>query len=177
MPLCECGCGEMCRNRFVQGHNAKRGVGGSLRSRILQKITINSNGCWEWEGAVGSNGYGEIRIKNGRSGGKRVSAHRAAYEAFIGAIPDGLSVLHTCDNRACVNPAHLFLGSPADNSRDMVDKGRSARGERQAGARLSKAQVVEIKQSKAPLKHFAEKFGVHIGTVSKVRTGHNWAWV
>jgi hypothetical protein len=59
----------------------------------------------------------------------------------------------------------------------MVDKGRSARGERQAGARLSKAQVVEIKQSKAPLKHFAEKFGVHIGTVSKIRTGRNWAWV
>lgn len=80
-------------------------------------------GCWEWPGAQG-NGYGMILMPDGRLRG----AHRVAWELANGPIPDGLFVLHHCDNRACVRPDHLFLGTQGDNVRDMYAKGRGHGG-------------------------------------------------
>jgi hypothetical protein len=88
----------------------------------MSKVSPEPNsGCWLWLGLVDEKGYGRFG-KGGRA------AHRKAYELFIGEIPKGLCVLHTCDVRSCVNPKHLWLGLPADNTRDMLSKGRASGG-------------------------------------------------
>lgn len=75
--------------------------------------------CWPWKGSIGSNGYGVFSIR-----GKQLVASRRAYELTFGPIPDGLFVLHSCDNRPCCNPAHLRVGTHTDNMRDMVSRDR-----------------------------------------------------
>jgi hypothetical protein len=93
--------------------------------RFMSKIEfIPEHSCWEWLGAKSQSGkgYGILRI-----GGKNTGAHRISYQIFKGPIPKDLFVLHTCDNRGCVNPMHLFLGSLSDNVQDMYRKGRGNR--------------------------------------------------
>lgn len=77
------------------------------------------NACWEWQGTRNSGGYGTL---SGNENG--LLAHRVAYEILVGEIPKGMFVCHKCDNPPCCNPSHLFLGTPKDNIRDMIDKGR-----------------------------------------------------
>ncbi len=92
-----------------------------LRQRFQKLVgPVNENGCMLWTGANNVNGYGRIGYGDGRT----VAAHRVAYELANGPIPDDLQVLHKCDVRSCVNPAHLFLGTQADNMQDMSRKGR-----------------------------------------------------
>jgi hypothetical protein len=79
-----------------------------------------SGPCWLWTGTTNGVGYGQIRID-----GKRWTTHRLAWTLAYGPIPEGMCVLHRCDTRACCNPEHLFLGTVADNNRDMGKKGRA----------------------------------------------------
>ena len=88
------------------------------KERFFKKVN-KTDTCWLWTGALNSKGYGSLRVN-----GKSVSAHRLSFLWFKGDIPDGMLICHTCDTPSCVNPDHLWLGTPKDNHKDMWDKGR-----------------------------------------------------
>lgn len=92
----------------------------STLERFEAKVEIiTESGCWIWIGGTRSDGYGQLSIS-----GKTKVAHRVAYELYVGEIPEGMNVCHTCDVKSCVNPNHLFLGTQSDNMYDCVNKGR-----------------------------------------------------
>ena len=97
------------------------------------KYDVEENGCWIWNRYVGRNGYGQVAVSH-----KNSMPHRVMYQAHNGEIPKGLVVMHTCDNRLCVNPDHLSLGTQGDNVRDCVAKGR-ARGQFGQAGKVSTA--------------------------------------
>jgi len=117
-----------------------------MKQRIIENILVNPDtGCWNWQKGCFDSGYGALSVtKDGVE--RQVRAHRYAYEAFVGPIPAGLCVCHRCDVKNCCNPEHLFLGTNADNSRDMTEKGRQAFGNRVGSAKLNEKQVIEMRR-------------------------------
>ena len=132
--------------------------------------------CLEYVGKR-SKGYGLFSIR-----GKRMYAHRFAWRVQRGAIPAGLGVLHHCDNPPCVRIEHLFLGTQADNARDMWAKGRAnhARGERGGSAKLNRQQVLAIRHDLAvgvSVPALAAEYAVSEATIYAIRNRDNWAWL
>jgi hypothetical protein len=133
--------------------------------------------CWQWGGCVGQKGHGLISFQN-----RLYHSNRVAWEFVFGPIPYGKLVLHTCDNPACVNPEHLWLGTVADNHRDMVSKSRNAMGEKHGAARLTTEQVKSIRVEGANKPHgirtkLAKRYGVHRETVSAILDRRTWRHV
>lgn len=149
-----------------------------IRERFLQFVAAGENGCLLWTGRRYSKpnfDYGEFRHADGR----REGAHRVAWQISNGPIPDGLFVCHHCDNPPCVNPAHLFLGTNADNMRDCFAKGRHVvPSPVEAIRRLSDTDVRDIRRAVsngARYGDLAKKYSVDSNTVKDAATGKTWS--
>ena len=153
-----------------------------FQSRFSARID-KQDGCWLWTGPKTKNGYGTFHV-----GHPSVLAHRVAWVFAHGEVPDGLCVLHRCDVRACVNPDHLFLGTWADNSRDMALKGRSTfqvrpelipRGTANGCSKLTDSVVRQIRalQWTTPVRRLALQFGVSPRAISFIKSETTWRHV
>lgn len=142
------------------------------KERFWSKVDIKSEEeCWEWKDSLNHSGYGTLRLC-GR-GGPQISAHRIAKTLSIGEeIPDGLVVMHTCDNPPCCNPSHLELGTQQDNMDDMVNKGRSVTTFGHAKADWD--IVDEIRSSNLTGKQLSEKHHLAKSTISEIRNNKIW---
>lgn len=202
--LCECGCGQpapiarqtyarfghikgqpmrFCRGHYRKLHPTKTSwQRPSLADRFWKNVD-KSGDCWTWTGATSGNGYGAIRYQ-----GRQIGAHRAAWILTNGDIPAGMVVLHACDNPLCVRIDHLSLGSVAENSQDMVRKGRAprvgpkspAQGERNAAAVLTETDVRTIRQEHMTgkaTKVLAQQFKVSVETIRHIVTRLTWKHV
>lgn len=142
---------------------------------LLQRYFPEPNsGCWLWEDACDRDGYGVARLN-----GKQVRAHRLFYAEHVGAIADGALILHSCDVRSCVNPAHLSAGSNDQNMQEMVDRGRSPARERNPKAKLTSTAIAEIRRlyavEKLTLKALAAKYGVCFQNIHHIVRGSTWS--
>lgn len=145
---------------------------GSLSARIKNMTKVLDNGCHVWLGSkTKKNGYGRIRIR-----GKLMVASRAVWGETHGD-PGKMRVLHKCDNPACVNLDHLFLGTQLDNVKDCVEKGRNQRGETNGLSKLTEEMVRELRSSKEHYKFLAKKFGVSESTAYYALTKRTWAHI
>lgn len=162
----------MKRTRRADGTFESSPIEERLWGRIDKTAT---SGCWLYLGNRSDKGHGVVRHRD-----KMRGAHRVAWELVNGPIPDGMCVCHHCDNPPCVNPAHLFLGTLADNNRDRATKGRSAdmRGERSHRARLTTAQAQDIRRRRLAgetITALAREFNIHHGTVSRIAKAQTWS--
>lgn len=130
--------------------------------------------CWAWTGAKTSRGYGQISTVRGKS---PAIAPRISYEIHFGGIPCGLDVLHKCDNPACVNPEHLFVGTAKDNADDMINKGRHAHGERHPLSKLKEDEVRAIRADERSAAQIAADYGVSRSNVRRVKIRKLWAHI
>jgi len=183
---CQCGCGQKTKlasethlskgitkgkpNRYIFGHNRKYDQ--EKQDKLFWSkvaITADDNQCWLWKGGKSSSGYGNV----GRRG-RQERAHRVAWSYPNYIIPEGMFVCHSCDNPACCNPKHLFLGTHQDNVNDMWAKGRGniIKGDKHYSAVLTPEQIEAIRYDYAycnkTYKQIAKEFNVSIGSIFMV---------
>lgn len=178
------GCGSsyyargLCRIHYQQARRGKSSYPlPSEQAPVAERLKrylgdLDSRGCVPWTGAKTRRGYGKLRV-----GERTVPAYRLVWELHHGKkISKGRQVNHHCDNPACCNVEHLYIGSQIDNMRDMMTRGRGrqARGEKNGSARLTEAQVLEIRSSPLPQRELAAKYGVDHSSISLIRTGKSW---
>lgn len=150
-------------------------------ARFWSKVKLRSrNQCWLWTARQFRYGYGNFSVEVGRTTG----AHRFAWELEHGAIPDGLRVLHKCDNPPCVNPDHLFLGTQADNVADMIAKGRKVNGSHEGSANgravLTEDDVLEIRRRCAggeTQRALSQAFGISSSQIGYIVRRESWTYV
>jgi hypothetical protein len=154
-----------------------------LNKTVKQKLSsltlVKLEGCWEYIGGKDKDGYGMFwnHIEY-----KRVRAHHQSYLIYKGAIPKGKWVLHTCDNPSCINPAHLFLGTPLENVQDMQMKGRKAPtyGEFSGNHRFTEKDILnmfDMKSKGFSQTDIADKYKTHQATISKILHGKRWGYL
>lgn len=147
-----------------------------LRERFEAKVDRSpglgpGGSCHEWTGALSGKGYGAIQIN-----GQAVGAHRVSYSLANGSIPDDLFVLHRCDNRQCVNPDHLFLGTAADNMQDKANKDRcnAPKGEAHWGAKITADDASAIFADERPYSVIAKEYGISYAAVRNIKLRQSW---
>jgi len=146
--------------------------------RFLAKVKINRNTeCWEWHAALTKTGYAKFGLP-GPQGQKTVRGHRYSWEVRYGKIPDDLLVCHRCDNRICVNPSHLFLGTQVDNMHDSTSKGRSVNGDGYGVMDENKVRTILAGTFKGETQdQIASRFGVSRQLIQKILARKKWKYV
>lgn len=147
-----------------------------LFQRISAKIAKSPAGCWEWTGTKNRCGYGMVWLSVGL---RNEGAHRAMYVLVFGELPEGLIVMHKCDNPACVNPDHLKAGTNAENAKDAAIKGRTFRsiGSKSGKAKLTEGlalQAMRLVAAGSAFKEVAARFGVSHFCLRRVKDGSRW---
>ena len=187
--LCVCDCGTQ---RIISGSSLRHGhskscgcmkseeaalrmreirlkESGTIEERFFSRFKKTENGCWQWNAHADKDGYGVMS-----SHGKNIRAHRFSYEHHIGAIPQGMSVCHKCDNPGCVNPEHLFIGSAKDNAQDALTKKRHYIGDKNGRSKITEDHAKFIKSSSMSGPELAEMFNVNRSTINNIRRGVTW---
>lgn len=127
-------------------------------------------GCWEWQAAMGNQGYGHFWFR-----GRPRPSSQVSYILYKGDIEQGMHVLHRCDNRKCVNPDHLFLGTPRENIDDMLSKGRQAKGEALGTAKLTESQARAIRSDPRSQRKIGAEYGISHTVVGQIKSGQLWS--
>ena len=164
---------ETAREMFQRNQNS----GLTDHERFWEKVDTSGE-CWEWRGGLSNHGYGSFSIN-----GTVVKAHRAVIGLIGIEIPDGLHVLHRCDNRPCVRPSHLYFGTNQDNIADRVERGCGVvpRGQAKGNHKLTEDQVREIRKilSRGVITQLdiSKRYGVSPSTIWKIANGRSWTHV
>lgn len=143
-----------------------------LMERFLSKVA-KTESCWLWTGGKSGRGYGAFRSPDEKK------AHRFSYSRYVGQIPQGLSVCHRCDNPACVNPDHLFVGTHTDNMKDKMSKGRGNHlvGTKHPRSKLTESQVLAIRADNRRQVEIAESYGIKQAQVSEIKRRIAWTHI
>lgn len=154
----------------------------TLARRLANGLNEAPEGaCWSWQRLTNGEGYGQLRVA-----GRMVYAHRLAYELGVGPIPEGLHVLHSCDNPRCINPGHLSAGTRSQNMKDCSERGRARipkpikLGEENGASKLLEVDVRSIRRLLAKgisQQSIADRFGVTQGAISDIKLGKKWRHV
>ena len=146
--------------------------------KFWERVVKNDGGCWVWTGTTARSGYGMVKRDR-----RAFGAHRASWQLTYGPVPSGLFVLHHCDNRICVRPEHLYVGTLADNARDREERGRGIRqsGDTHPASKLTAEFVASARRRwaarQATQKALAAEAGVHFHTMQRALRGETWRHV
>lgn len=130
------------------------------------KYKVSSSGCWECSNRGLSAGYPQMKYREAYQ-----KIHRIMLSWFVGPLESGQQACHTCDNRKCINPSHIYLGTPKTNSTDMANRGRSTWGMKNRHAKITPEQVILIKEDTRTQQTIANEYGIHVQTVFRIKKG------
>lgn len=153
-----------------------------MKEHFWSKVNISHpDECWEWQGTIATTGYGVLTIRQKETSQKQFRTHRLAYQFYHNVNPGKMCVCHSCDNKKCCNPSHLWLGTSADNNHDRKSKSGYNVGSQNYLSVLNEEQVFEIVQllqeSKLTTYEIAARYSVNRATVTSIRMGKCWTHV